>query len=100
MGEFLAQDSVSFLREVISEDNVITIVAIAIGFVIVIVWVTAATIESVLKTREKERTRREVAAYVAEGSIDPDKAVALLNAKGDKSCLDDLAAIHIGKARA
>ena len=27
-----------------------------------------------------ERTKREVAAYIAEGSIEPEKAIALLNA--------------------
>ncbi|MGP1308904.1 MAG: hypothetical protein ACTS27_01750 [Phycisphaerales bacterium] len=31
-------------------------------------------------TRERERSRREIAAYVAEGSISPDDAERLLNA--------------------
>ncbi len=33
-----------------------------------------------MKARAKEASRRELAAYVAEGTIDPDKAVAMLNA--------------------
>ena len=34
----------------------------------------------VMKTRAREQTKRELAAYVAEGTLDPDKAVALINA--------------------
>ena len=33
----------------------------------------------VVKTRARENTRREMAAYVAEGTIKPDEAIALLN---------------------
>jgi hypothetical protein len=31
-------------------------------------------------SRNREATKRELAAYVAEGSLDPDKAVAMINA--------------------
>jgi hypothetical protein len=35
---------------------------------------------SMVKTREREQSRRELAAYVAEGSLDPDKAIEMLKA--------------------
>ena len=47
------------------------------------------SVTKIVVGRGRERTRREIAAYVAEGSIDPDKAVEMLNAgksADDKSC--------------
>ena len=38
-----------------------------------------------LRTRDRERTKREIAAYVAEGSIDADKAVAMMKAGKESS---------------
>jgi hypothetical protein len=51
----------------------IGIVALAVMFVVLLL-----VIRSVLRTREIERTRREVAAYVAEGSISPDDVEKIL----------------------
>jgi hypothetical protein len=45
---------------------------------VAVVAILAGTISSVLNTRQREATRREVAAYVASGSIDKDTAVAIL----------------------
>ena len=42
--------------------------------------IVAGAVTKLATTRARERTKREIAAYVAEGSIDPDKAVAMLNA--------------------
>ena len=46
--------------------------------VVAIFWIVFGTTGSVLKRRAFERTRREVAAYVAEGSIPPERAERLL----------------------
>lgn len=40
------------------------------------------TVRDVKQTREREQTKREVAAYVAEGTIQPDDAAKILNAGG------------------
>jgi hypothetical protein len=37
------------------------------------------------ETREKEQTKREIAAYVAEGTIRPEDAVQLLSAASDEA---------------
>jgi hypothetical protein len=42
--------------------------------------ILAGTATSVLTVRARERTKREIAAYVAEGSMDPKDAVKLLKA--------------------
>ena len=47
---------------------------------IAIVAILASTITKAYTTRQREQTRRELAAYVAEGTIDPDKAIALMKA--------------------
>ena len=54
-----------------------------IGGVIAIVAIISCTVTNVLVSRSRERTRREIAAYVAEGSIDPDKGVEMMKA-GEK----------------
>jgi len=49
------------------------------AFVVAIVWIIASTVNEILKTRAKEQTKREIAAYVAEGSITPDDAARLMS---------------------
>ncbi len=49
-----------------------------IGGVIAIVAIISGTVTKVAVSRSRERTRREIAAYVAEGSIDPDKGVEMM----------------------
>ena len=43
------------------------------------------SVRSWRETREHEQTRREIAAYVAEGTIKPDEAVKLLAAASDEA---------------
>lgn len=49
-----------------------------------IVAILAGTIASVLNTRAKERTKREIAAYVAEGSITPEQGEKMILAAKSK----------------
>jgi hypothetical protein len=66
--------------EMMQTEEFITMVAITLGCFVGVVAIVGGTISSVVKSRAREQTRREIAAYVAEGSLDPDKAVAMLNA--------------------
>ena len=68
----------------------IAFVAIVLGCMPGMVAIVSGAIAAVVRTRAREQTRRELAAYVAEGSIDPDKAIALLNAGGSKPGTGDL----------
>ena len=63
-----------------TSENFIAIIAITFGSVMGLTGIVSATISGVMKTRAKEITKRELAAYVAEGSLDADKAVMMLNA--------------------
>lgn len=60
-----------------------------IGGLIAIVAILSGTISSMMNVRARERTRREIAAYVAEGSIDPNEAVKMLKAGSKLDACDD-----------
>ena len=56
-----------------------------IGGSVAIVGIVVGSITSITVNRSREKTKREIAAYVAEGSIEPEKAVEMLKASGDKA---------------
>lgn len=58
---------------------IVVVGAAGIGFIAVI-SIVAGVVKSVLKTRERERSRREIAAYVAEGSMTSEEGVKLMDA--------------------
>lgn len=64
------------MRELVSFPTVMFV----LGAVIAVPAILIGCIKEWLIARERERSRREIAAYVAEGTIDPDRAVALLSA--------------------
>jgi hypothetical protein len=66
--------------EYMQSGDFIAIVAIGLGCLTGMIGIIGGTICSVVRSRAREQTKREIAAYVAEGSLDPDKAVAMLNA--------------------
>ncbi len=51
-----------------------------VGGIIAIIAIVFGTISSMVVNVARERTKRELAAFVAEGSIDADKAIALAKA--------------------
>lgn len=60
------------------DDDIVPILAIAIGGGIAIVAILFGNIKRMVVSSNRERTRREVAAYVAEGSITPQDAERIL----------------------
>ena len=70
----------SVWSQMLTVPTVIFVVGGAIAIVAIVFGSVAGAVSSVSKSRELERSRREIAAYVAEGSIDPDQAAALLRA--------------------
>jgi hypothetical protein len=65
---------------IINSGNIIPITGIVFGCTVGMVAIVAQAIRSAVVGRAREQTKRELAAYVAEGSIDADKAVELVNA--------------------
>ena len=57
--------------------------------VIVVVGSITSAIAGVIKHTATERTRREIAAYIAEGTMTPEQGERLLTATGRSSDCDD-----------
>jgi hypothetical protein len=77
-----------FWTRLIDHGLIIPVVAIAFGCTIAIVGIVFGSVKAMVVAKERENTKRELAAYVAEGSMEPEKAVAILEAgrDGDSSC--------------
>lgn len=52
-----------------------------VGGLVAILWILAATLHAMFKRAAFERSRREIAAYVAEGSMTPEDGERLLKAE-------------------
>jgi type II secretory pathway predicted ATPase ExeA len=63
------------------EDTLIPFVIFTVGGLIAIVAIVFSTIKKTSVTKQREQTRRELAAYVAEGSMTPDDAERMLKAE-------------------
>lgn len=67
-----------FLNQLLDHDQLLPLVAIVGGLSVAIIWILSATWHAIVTARGREATRREIAAYVAEGTMDPRVAIALL----------------------
>ncbi len=74
----LACDDV--LSELVNRGDLMPVIAVALGCTVAVVAIISTTLGGVMKTRAVEESRRELAAYVAEGSMSPEDAVAMINA--------------------
>ena len=79
--------------------TLIPLVAICVGGLIAVISIIAGSARSIAVRRAREDTKRELAAYVAEGTLDPDKAIAMLNA-GEPPGNDMVAGKEKGSCRA
>jgi len=70
----------SNLEALLNHHDFIPILAIVMGCGTGIIGIIFGTISGVAKAKARETTKREIAAYVAEGTISPDTAIAMLNA--------------------
>ena len=85
---YLAQSSQEIIR-LIDGGMLIPLVAIVLGCGIGMVAIIATAITRMSAARHREETRREIAAYVAEGTISPQDAVAMINAGQSKPISTD-----------
>ncbi len=80
---YLAQ---SEFARLVDSGMVIPLVAIVLGCGTGMIAIIATACTRATVSRHREQTRREVAAYVAEGTISPQDAVAMLNAGSKMGC--------------
>ena len=64
----------------ISSGDMIPLVAITGGLLVGVIAIVAGTINSISSRKQREESRREIAAYVAEGSMTPEDAERILKA--------------------
>ena len=67
-----------------NEDTLIPFMIFGTGGLIAIIAIVFTSIKNISVNREREISRREIAAYVAEGSMTPQDGVQLMNASPDK----------------
>ena len=79
-----------FTSELLNRGDFIAVLAITMGCATGMIAIIGGTLSSVIRSRAREHTKREIAAYVAEGTLDPDKAVAILPAGMPKWEMPDL----------
>ena len=77
------------IRDLVRSPFSIPLAAIICGCGGWMVCSIGCAVSKVLVARGQERTRRELAAYVAEGTLHPDQAVAMLNAGRSKATSAD-----------
>lgn len=68
----------------VSSGDMVPMVATLGSYVLATIMIVSYAVVRIIRATTKERSRREIAAYVAEGSMSPDEAERLLNA-GSKS---------------
>lgn len=73
-------ESETMIRQLLDEDILIPVVAIVMGCSVGVIAIIAGAMTKIFVSRSREATKREMAAYVAEGSIEADKAIAMLTA--------------------
>ena len=73
---------------VLNSGDIVPLVAVGGGFAIIIISIIFRTIRHFVSTKAKEETKREIAAYVAEGSISPEDAERIL--KADRPSWEDM----------
>ena len=78
----MQQDLVQTIVE--NEDSMIPFVIFGVGGIVAVVAIVFGAIKRISMNREREISRREIAAYVAEGSMSPDDGAKLLSAAPDK----------------
>ncbi|MEQ8315816.1 MAG: hypothetical protein RIE77_08055 [Phycisphaerales bacterium] len=66
----------TIIQEIVREGGVFWIVGGAIAIIAIVFGIVGSTVKSV----SREKTRREIAAYIAEGSMTPEQGEKLMRA--------------------
>jgi hypothetical protein len=61
-------------------EEILGVVTIGGGLFVAVIAIVVSAIKSTLKTRQIEQSRREIAAYIAEGSMTPEQGERLMRA--------------------
>jgi|SoiMethySBSTD1v2_1073268.scaffolds.fasta_scaffold06276_4 hypothetical protein len=73
----------NFIDRLLENNQLIPVLAIVGGLVVGGLWIVIGTVHSMVVRTAREKTKQELAAYVAAGTLDADKAIAMI--KADKA---------------
>ncbi len=62
-------------------EEIVTI-AVTGGLFIAVLSIILGTVKTVVTNKQREQTKREVAAYIAEGTMSPEEGERIINAGG------------------
>ncbi len=62
-------------------DEMEVVLVIAMGMSVAVIGIIAGTIKHVTTVKAREESRREIAAYIAEGSMSPEEGERLMRAR-------------------
>jgi hypothetical protein len=68
------------LNQVMNSSNGVVFFVVGGAFLVAIIGIVSNTISCIAKSRAREQSRREIAAYIAEGSISPAEGERLMTA--------------------
>lgn len=88
------------LHQTLLADDVVPGIMMIIGGVVAVTWIIANTMRKSAAVKHREESRREIAAYVAEGSMTPEQGEKLMNAgpvEVDDEDLQRRIADHVAK---
>jgi hypothetical protein len=71
----------NLLRELLDGDTLFWVIGGLVGVIAII----SSTLSSIIRTSARERSRREIAAYIAEGSMTPEQGERLMAAGKPKN---------------
>ena len=64
--------------EVLSNNEIV--VVFGVGLIIAVVGIVFGSLCSIVRSVQREKTRREISAYIAEGSLTPEQGERILRA--------------------
>lgn len=69
-------------------DEVVGVMFVGGGMLVWLAWIISGNVRRALEAKYREESRREIAAYVAEGSISPDDARKILDDAAQKETFE------------
>ncbi len=83
--EILATDFADAVIRMFDRGTIIPVLGILLGCSVAMIAIVAGAMRQASQTKAREKTRSEIAAYIAEGSMTPEEGERLLNAGAKNS---------------
>lgn len=65
-----------------SSEDFVKVIAVGGGMIVAVFWLVTSACVKTVRANQAEKTRREIAAYIAEGTISPEQGERLMRIAG------------------